>query len=302
MIQTYIQKLISQNRVSKQLTGTLCLGLLLFLGLSSPSISKTATDNSNWAPTSSERLIKLPPNYLKKSIDRDFEKSGLANALYQNQDSISLKIETLRDIQSSIGQTDDAELKIELRHQYLAEKQAYLELVAKDQKFRRKRTETKLKLYEKLLKGLNRKKKSLTPQKARLLEQQIKAKKRFNASIYEVDKKLFQYGVMEESKYARNYAKNADAIHRLIQAIKNHPSSELAGPHQVGQSKSDFIRQIMHGLEASLAILDQEKQILGYMAKVVSLDARALAESLPEAQVVRKDSNKPLKAIEFFIN
>ncbi|MBS41429.1 MAG: hypothetical protein CMM83_06915, partial [Rhodospirillales bacterium] len=209
MIQTYIQKLISENRVSKQLTGTLCLGLLLFSGLSSPSISKTATDNSNWAPTSSERLIKLPPNYLKKSIDRDFEKSGLANALYQNQDSISLKIETLRDIKSSIGQTDDAELKIELRHQYLAEKQAYLELVAKDQKFRRKRTETKLKLYEKLLRGLNRKKKSLTPQKARLLEQQIKAKKRFNESIYEVDKKLFQHGVMEESKYARNYAKNA---------------------------------------------------------------------------------------------
>ena len=302
MIQTYTHKLKSEHRVSKQLTGTLCLGLLLFSGLSSPSSAKTVTDNSDWAPTSSERLIKLPPNYLKKSIDRDFDKSGLANALYQNQDSIGLKIETLRDIQNSIRQTDDAELKIELRHQYLAEKQAYLELVSKDQKFRRKRTETKLKLYENLLKGIHRKKKSLTPQKARLLEQQTKAKKRFNASIYEVDKKLFQYGVMEESKYARNYAKNADAIHRLIQAIKNHPSSELAGPHQEGQSKSDFIRQIMHGLEANLAILDQEKQILGYMAKVVSLDARALAESLPEAQVVRKDSNKPLKAIEFFIN
>ena len=290
------------SKFSTNLSKMVLLSLFLTPTLLGSANAKTITGNSNWASTSSERLVKLPPNYMKKSVDRDFEKSGLAAALYRNQDSIRLKIDTLRDIQSSVTQTDDQELKTELKHQYLAEKQAYLELVAKDQKFRRKRTETKLKLYENLLRQLNHKKSALSPQKAKLLEQQVKAKKRFNATIYEADKKLFQSGVMEESKYSRDYAKNANAIHRLVQAIKNHPSSELVGPHRDGQSKSDFIRHLIHGLEANLAILDQENQILGYMAKVVSLDARALAESLPEIQATRKDANKPLEALEFFIN
>lgn len=285
-------------RISK----AFCLGLMIPLGFICSANGNISSNKMDWTPSSSERLVKLPPNYLKKSVDRDFEKSGLAQALYKNQDSITLKIDTLKDIQGSISQTNDAELKTELRHQYLAEKQAYLELVAKDQNFRRKKTETTLKLYEKLLQDLNRKKNQLSPQKTKLLENQIGAQKRFNASMYEVNKKLFRSGVFEESKYTRDYAKNADAINRLVQTIKNHPSSEHYGSRQNGQSKADFVIQLIQGLEASLAILDQEKQILGYMAKVVSLDARALAEALPETQKFKKETNRPLQGLEFFLN
>ena len=275
------------------------LGTTVFGGTGKAGISGEA---ARWSPTSSERLIKLPPNYLKKSIERDFERSSLASALYKNQDNINLKIRTLQDIQASIARTDDEALKRELHHQYLAEKQSYLEMVSNDQQYRRARARTKLKLYEKLLRKIKNKNSGYTPQKAALIKKQQAATDRFNGSVANVDKKLFQSGLLEESRYAREYAKNANAIQRLVQAISNHPMTQQAAPSQEGMTKEDYIRHLIHAAEAKLAILDQEKQVLGYMAKVVALDARALAESLPDMVTREPMENRPLEALEFFIN
>jgi hypothetical protein len=44
--------------------------------------------------------------------------------------------------------------------------------------------------------------------------------------------------------------------------------------------KADFLRQLVAGAESELAILNQEESILGYMAKLVALDAMALSEGL----------------------
>ena len=172
-----------------------------------------------WAPASSERLVKLPVTYLKKTVDRDFANSSLAQAFYKNQDRVKLKIETLQDLQTSISRTTDDALRIELRHQFLAEKQAYLALVAKDQKFRRTRAKTQIELYEKLLRQQHQKNGSLSPQKAKLLEKQGVAARRFNASVVNIDTNLFRFSTFGESRYARDYAKNANAIARLVEAI-----------------------------------------------------------------------------------
>ena len=283
------------------------LACLVCLCTASPAFAvSTEGVKPDWAPTSSERLVKLPVTYLKKTVDRDFANSSLAQAFYQNQDRVKLKIETLQDLQTSISRTNDDILRIELRHQFLAEKQAYLDLVAEDQKFRRTRAKTQINLYEKLLKQQHQKNGSLTPQKAKLLAKQGAAASRFNASVANVDTNLFRFSRFGESRYARDYAKNANAIARLVEAINKHPVTSLNKSLPAGMGRSEYIRQLITDNEVRLAILDQEKELWGYMAKVVSLDARSLAESLPGAFKNEGSDpapdNSPSGVIKFFVN
>ena len=282
---------------------TLCIGGSMAWG---SVFANTRTASAVWAPTSSERLVKLPMNYLKKTVDRDFSNSGLADAIYKNQDRVRLKIETLQDLRTSISRASDEAMRVELRHQYLAEKQAYLELVAEDQRYRRRRVEIQVKLYENLLRKLQQREGGVSKQKAALLVKQDAAANRFNTSVATIDTGLFRSSNLEESKYARDYARNADAIARLVEAIRKHPMTRMNKSVAGQMSKAEYIRQLITENEAKIAILDQEKQLWGYMAKVVSLDARALADALPG--VFKNESgdldgeNKPARAIEFFIN
>ena len=86
--------------------------------------------------------MKLPARYLKKSLDRDFAKSELGLAIGQVNDDIGFKSRTLGDLNGAIGKADGA-VRTELRHQFLAEKRAYLELVAKKHALRRKHVAAK---------------------------------------------------------------------------------------------------------------------------------------------------------------
>ena len=124
--QTYIRK-AAKTVAAAALCGTL---------LTFPLGAATAPDTSaSWSPKSSERLVKLPSTYLKKAIDQDFAKSSLAAALNDTGEEIKFKVKTLEDLRGAIERAD-GDLRTELRHQYLAEKRAYLTLVAKHQKMR----------------------------------------------------------------------------------------------------------------------------------------------------------------------
>ena len=79
-----------------------------------------AVDGESWNPVVSERLIKLPANYLKKAVDHDFAKSALASAISDNRELTRLKTMTLQDLQSAI-EAAEGELRVELWHQFLAE-------------------------------------------------------------------------------------------------------------------------------------------------------------------------------------
>ena len=146
----------------KRRLSTGCAAVALALALAATSIgtsigsggalartsgANTASGNPSWRPEVSERLVKLPATYLKKSLDRDFAKSDLGLAIEGLDDDIGFKSKTLGDLNGAIGKAD-GEVRTELRHQFLAEKRAYLELVAKKHALRRKHVAAKKRVLE----------------------------------------------------------------------------------------------------------------------------------------------------------
>ena len=281
------------------LAGLLCV---IGIGLSNPALA--TKDGATWSPTSSERLIKLPSSYLKKAVDRDFDKSPLATALQESESSVRLKHQTLQDLQAAMERAE-GETRIELRHRFLAEKRAYLELTARHQTLRRKRAQTKLRLYERILRKLGYNRSALTPQKVALVEKQQAALRRLNASSARVDTKLFRSSIGKESRYAAEYAANLAAIERLVQAIDAHPMNIEARAGSAGLSKEDHLRGLITANEAELANLNQEASILGFMAKLVSLDAMALSDDVLGAELGGDEGAEPgsglTKAVDLFV-
>jgi len=241
--------------------------------------ARTPDDEATWSPRTSERLIKLPSNFLKKAVDQDYAKSSLAAAVKDTEEKMALKIKTLEDLRGAMDQAE-GDLRVELKHQFLAEKRAYLDLVADHQSLRRKHARTKIRLYESLLGKIKRDNSALTPQRAALIDKQNAARARFESTIAQVDAKLFRSSLATESKYAREYAKNVAAIEQLVQAVNAHPMNEQPKLDGAVVSREDFLRQLIGENEANLAVLDQEQSILGYMAKLVALDAMALSEAV----------------------
>jgi len=238
-----------------------------------------AAQDPDWAPQSSERLVKLPATYLKKAIDKDFANSSLASALAESEQNVKLKTQTLQDLQGAIDRAD-GELRVELQHQFLAEKQDFLKQMARNRELRRKRAETKIRIYERLLGRLKQSSGAMGAQQVALVQKQERARQRFESSLSKVDAKLFQSALAAESRYARDYAKNVAAVERLVRAINAHPMNEQSKIDGTVVTKEDFIRKLIADNQADLSILDQEQSLLAFMAKLVSLDALALSEQI----------------------
>lgn len=300
-----MQRISSANRVVPAgLVAGIAFGIGLFAVLFWATGAFAATPS--WQPEASERLVKLPGSYLKKAIDRDFASSDLAGVLNDTNSRVKLKGQTLTDLQAAIDKAD-GDVKTELRHQFLAEKQEFIKLMGEQQELRRKQVETKGRLYERLLAKLERRDAGMSPEKAELIKRQDAARERFEHSVASVDMALFGSSTAEESKYSREYSKNMTAIESLVQAIKEHPmtaQSELDGK---AMTKQEYLRQLMTDNQADLAILDQEETILGYMAKLVALDAMALSEDVAGGEggegVTDDDGQVSLSSsVDFFIS
>ncbi len=280
-------------------------GALALALMSAPfSVTAAPVEGSGWSPTSSERLVKLPASYLKKAVEQDFAKSSLAASLSDTDSMVRLKVQTLEDLRDAIDRAD-GELKIELRHQFLAEKKEYLNLIASHQELRRKRADTRIRLFERLLGKLKRDRGQMTPQRVRLIAKQEQARNRFESSLAKVDTKLFRSSLTTESRYAREYARNIAAIERLVQAINGHPMNAQAMLDGTPVDKTDFIRQLIAEDEAELAILGQEQTVLGFMAKLISLDALALSEAVTGEDPAGSEQGEPdhalTSAVDYFI-
>ncbi len=262
-------------------------------------------DGASWQPNSSEKLVKLPASYLKKAVDQDYKRSPLAAEMADTESRIRLKLQTLGDLRDAAGRAD-GELKLELRHQLLAEKQAYLKLMARHHDLRRRRAQTRIQLYEGLLRKLGRDGAGMTPQRIALAEKQESARKRFDASVGKVDMVLFRSSVTSESRYGRDYAKNVAAIESLVHAINRHPMNAKAEIDGKPVSKQDYLRQLAAENEAELATVQQEEGILGYMAKLIGLDALALSEAVtgtdPNDKPEAGDTASVASAVEFFVS
>lgn len=274
--------------------------LLLSLSATAPTLAETP----NWRPSASERLVKLPGTYIKKAIDQDFQGSALATALGDVGTRIGNKTQTLEDMRSATEKAD-GEIRDELQQQFLAEKHGYINLMGERQDLRRKQIKTKVRLYEALLQKLERRNEGTSQTMETLAKNREAAKQRFAGSVATVDIKLFNSSTATESKYGKEYAKNMAAIESLVTAINAHPMN--VQPEFDGQplSKQDYLRQLIAEEESDLAVLDQEETILGYMAKLVALDAMALSEGLTDDAMALGDNgdelSSPASAVEFFI-
>lgn len=268
----------------------------------------TAETAETWAPAASEKLMQLPGDFLRKAVDNDFARSGLAQELASLEEQIALKRTTLADLQGALERAEDGEVRLDLQHQFLNEKRAYIELMRDHQEIRHRRAAIKVKLYERLLDNMNRERRATTPEKAAFIAKQTAARQRFEASVSQVDAQILASAAASESRYAREYAQNREAVEQLVAAINAHPMN--AAPAIDGQpmTRGEYLRQLIAENEGELAIIDQERTILGHMAKLVSLDALALSEGIGNDAYAQIDSSQAeaapsqaASAVEFFI-
>jgi len=272
-------------------------------------MSSTVTARPNaglpeWRPESSEKLVKLPATYLKKSIDSDFADSKLGLAIEENQEKSRLKLQSLKDLKMAVRDAD-GEVKTEIRHHLLAEKRSFIYIMSNKNEMRRKQLVTKLRLFERMLKKLGESDAQMTKSRKKLVDKQETAKKRFHASLSTVDVRLFENDAIPESKYSQKYAKNMTAIGKLVSRIGSHRmnSSINADGHLL--TKEEYIRGLLAETQSEISILEQEETILGYMAKLVALDALVLSEEALDAVLINSDlpvNNSPAEAADFFLS
>jgi len=270
--------------------------------VASPSFAKSAAQGPNWSPSVTDRLVKLPQSHLKKSLDRDFARSPLADAITSADEEIKLKTRTLDDLRVAADQAD-GELQIELRHQLLAEKHGYLKLVKKHQDLRRRHLEKRKRIYARILEKHLRAKGGGSPEKIELIQRQQEAHARFRKSVETVDMKVFASFDAPESKYAGAYAQNLSAANALLAAINKHPARSKTSDADP-KNKADYLRRLVADADSELALIVQEGEIVGYMAKLVALDAAAFSDQIAsdeEPEVVGSRPTTVTSALNHFI-
>ena len=275
----------------KKTLATTMLSIALFGG------SLAIAETPKWQPEVSERLIQLPTQYLQKSLDHDFANSSLGQAMVENNSSLEQKNSNLQQLSDAIKHAShDANLHLELRHQMLEEKRNYIDLMDHKIALRKNQTQARLNFYEQMLKKMKSNEDTLSPQRQELVQQQRNANERFEASLDKVNMKVFADSYKTESKYASKYEENNQAIQKILAHIEKHSMNTSPSTHGNSVTKEQFLRDKMMEQQSQLALIEQEKTLLGYMAKLVALDAMALSEEALDAELA--DSNLPGNGLE----
>jgi hypothetical protein len=281
------------------------IAVIGLLAASPNMVSRASASEPGWRPVASERLIKLPAAYLKKAIDKDFDRSELGVALASNREASDLKAATLQDL-AQAQEVADGDLRLDLRQQLLGEKQAFIRIMGDRQRLERDRTKTRLRLLRALTRKLDQDGSNLADKGKKIRASQIQARKRFETSLAKVDDALFASGMAPESRYAQAHSRNLDATDKLRHAIAAHPMNRSSEGDGAELTKREYLERMAMEAEAQLAILDQEEQVLGFMAKLVALDAMAFADELDEieqASTSAKNTTTPIlsSAVRMFI-
>ena len=112
------------------------------------------------------------------------------------------------------------------------------------------------------------------------------------------------HNTSKKSKYFEQYQVNKDAINSLKLAIEKHPMSKQNILSKDPKNKMEAIRSYIHNIETEIAVLEMKEQIINYMAKIVSLDAMQLAESVSEININsitdNSNNNDPTNVISIF--
>ena len=256
--------------------------LPLFIGvmlLSGHSIA--ATNSSTWQPQISEKILMLPSKHLENAVERDFASSPLANDMQTLDEDIQSKVTTIGTLQENQHLYEGAE-SLEVTHQIIAGKRDYLDMMSGQIDLRRQQLETKRNLYQRLM----RQAKSSSIRSPQVEQHHLAidaARVRSGAVETQLRDELFFSTNLEESRFGLEYAENRTAIEQLRSAISNHPANHDIVINGEPVTKAEELNGLMLGVEAELALLRMEDEVIGYMAKLLSLDAMAFAEKVAEA-------------------
>ena len=266
--------------------------VVFFLPLSiTPALVYASNDGMDWQPTASETLIRMPAKYIDASIENNFQQSALASGIHALDAQIQLEVVRMHESYKVVSEMENeqpvSEANIESRHQFLTAKSNYLGLLHEKQQLSERVLHKKSALYQRVLKKLKKNKADAEdPVSMALVEKQKSARARLLRTAGQVDSLLSQPltnmggGAYKPSKYQREYGANLAKVQQLKQAIQQHSSNE--NPVLDGQSlnREQYIRYLLSHVDSELALLDQERLMLGYMAKLVALDAQALEHEI----------------------
>ena len=261
--------------------------------------------NGEWQPQIVEKMYILPPKQLDRVLNNDFRNSSLYLNLKTADDKIKSRYSKIDQLNKSIPQFKGDE-QIELKHQVIVEKKEYITDMSERLKIKREHLLTKKRFFEKI------KRKTLF-QKG---NQNFKAKSKFQASrekalkrSKKLDKKisnlLIGNNMSNNSKYFSEYQKTMSAMQQLETKIKSHPKFQENDLLLNSENKLESLNVFIDKLESELSVLALKEQVLTKMAKLVSLDAMELADSLqinisPGNEF--KDVNDPTDSINLFLN
>ena len=261
--------------------------------------------NGEWQPQIVEKMYILPPKQLDRVLNNDFRNSSLYLNLKTADDKIKSRYSKIDQLNKSIPQFKGDE-QIELKHQVIVEKKEYITDMSERLKIKREHLLTKKRFFEKI------KRKTLF-QKG---NQNFKAKSKFQASrekalkrSKKLDKKisnlLIGNNMSNNSKYFSEYQKTMLAMQKLETKIKSHPKFQENDLLLNSENKLESLNVFIDKLESELSVLALKEQVLTKMAKLVSLDAMELADSL-QINISQgnefKDVNDPTDSVNLFLN
>ena len=261
--------------------------------------------NGEWQPQIVEKMYILPPKQLDRVLNNDFRNSSLYLNLKTADDKIKSRYSKIDQLNKSIPQFKGDE-QIELKHQVIVEKKEYITDMSERLKIKREHLLTKKRFFEKI------KRKTLF-QKG---NQNFKAQSKFQASrekalkrSKKLDKKisnlLIGNNMSNNSKYFSEYQKTMLAMQKLETKIKSHPKFQDNDLLLNSENKLESLNVFIDKLESELSVLALKEQVLTKMAKLVSLDAMELADSL-QINISQgnefKDVNDPTDSINLFLN
>ena len=261
--------------------------------------------NGEWQPQIVEKMYILPPKQLDRVLNNDFRNSSLYLNLKTADDKIKSRYSKIDQLNKSIPQFKGDE-QIELKHQVIVEKKEYITDMSERLKIKREHLLTKKRFFEKIKrKTLFQKGNQNFEAKSKFQASREKALKRSKKLDKKISNLLIGNNMSNNSKYFSEYQKTMLAMQKLETKIKSHPKFQENDLLLNSENKLESLNVFIDKLESELSVLALKEQVLTKMAKLVSLDAMELADSL-QINISQdnefKDINDPTDSISLFLN
>jgi len=280
---------------------------LLSLSMGVLTVPNVMAANTDWQPISSERLIKLPTNVMERALEHDFQNSALASKLKNVDERLGATQTDMASLQQAI-KTALGDEQVELRHQFLEQKSSYIDEMESRQTLRRDELKTRMSVYQNLLGGLQSDARSAQdPVSKAVRQKQQAARQRMESITEQVDETLFEMALEPQSQYAQEYDANFQKIKQLQLAIRQHTLHRNQYDTDEQLTREAYIQELLANAEGDLALLNQEDEMLGYMARLVAMDAQSLQIELTYGSIDGADkyaeiaAAKPANMVEFFM-